>query len=122
MSCFGEIYRGPEDDENSTGESRYIYAFARVNESLLPLPKLEALPSPDGPNGPEGEKGPASKPGSPPENAPPTAPPSITPHPPAEAKGKKGENINVANDNNSSSQQDAEIAKRKLKKMQKLPE
>ena len=22
---FGEIYRGPEDDENSTGDSRYIY-------------------------------------------------------------------------------------------------
>ena len=80
---FGEIYRGPEDDENSTGESRYIYAFARVNESLLPLPKLESLPSPDGPNGPEGEKGPAAKPGSPPENAPPTAPPSITPPTPA---------------------------------------
>ncbi len=114
---FGEIYRGPEDDENSTGESRYIYAFARVNESLLPLPKLESLPSPDGPNGPEGEKGPAAKPGSPPENAPPTAPPSITPPPPpAEAKGKKAENVNVANDNNSSSQQDAEIAKKKAEK------
>ena len=114
---FGEIYRGPEDDENSTGESRYIYAFARVNESLLPLPELESLPSPDGPNGPEGEKGPAAKPGSPPENAPPTAPPSITPPPPpAEAKGKKAENINVANDNNSSSQQDAEIAKKNAEK------
>ncbi|HAF59500.1 MAG TPA: hypothetical protein DCL00_07920, partial [Opitutae bacterium] len=114
---FGEIYRGPEDDENSTGESRYIYAFARVNESLLPLPELESLPSPDGPNGPEGEKGPAAKPGSPPENAPPTAPPSITPPPPpAEAKGKKAENVNVANDNNSSSQQDAEIAKKKAEK------
>ena len=114
---FGEIYRGPEDDENSTGESRYIYAFARVNESLLPLPELESLPSPDGPNGPEGEKGPAAKPGSPPENAPPTSPPSITPPPPpAEAKGKKAENVNVANDNNSSSQQDAEIAKKKAEK------
>ena len=32
---FGEIYRGPEDEENSSGESRYIYAFARVNESLF---------------------------------------------------------------------------------------
>ena len=31
---FGEIYRGPEDDENSSGDSRYIYAFARVNENL----------------------------------------------------------------------------------------
>ena len=43
---FGETYRGPEDDENATGESRYIYAFARVNESLLDPPELEAVPSP----------------------------------------------------------------------------
>jgi len=35
---FGDIYRGPEEEENSTGDSRYIYAFARVNESLLPPP------------------------------------------------------------------------------------
>ena len=31
---FGDTYRGLEDDENSTGSSRYIYAFARVNTSL----------------------------------------------------------------------------------------
>ena len=31
---FGETYRGTEDDENSTGDSRYIYAFARVNPSF----------------------------------------------------------------------------------------
>ncbi|MDA1048302.1 MAG: peptidylprolyl isomerase [Verrucomicrobia bacterium] len=43
---FGETYRGPEDDENATGDSRYIYAFARVNESLLDPPELEAVPSP----------------------------------------------------------------------------
>ena len=43
---FGETYRGPEDDENATGNSRYIYAFARVNESLLDPPELEAVPSP----------------------------------------------------------------------------
>jgi hypothetical protein len=43
---FGETYRGPEDDENSTGDSRYIYAYARVNESLLDPPELEIVPSP----------------------------------------------------------------------------
>ena len=43
---FGENYRGPEDDENATGDSRYIYAYARVNESLLDPPELEAVPSP----------------------------------------------------------------------------
>ena len=41
---FGEIYRGPEDDENSTGDSRYIYAFARVNPSLIEAPELEVVP------------------------------------------------------------------------------
>ena len=39
---FGEIYRGPEEDENASGDSRYIYAFARVNESLLTPPALES--------------------------------------------------------------------------------
>ena len=43
---FGETYRGPEDDENATGDSRYIYAFARLNESLLDPPELEVVPSP----------------------------------------------------------------------------
>ncbi len=111
---FGEIYRGPEDDENSTGDSRYIYAFARVNESLLTPPDLEQIPSPEGAKGPEGEKGPIAKPGSPPALTPPTAPPSITPPPPpAEAKVKK---VSIANDINSSAQQDAEIAKKKAEK------
>jgi parvulin-like peptidyl-prolyl isomerase len=40
---FGKTYRGPEDDENSTGDSRYIYAFARVNPSLLDPPALESM-------------------------------------------------------------------------------
>ena len=43
---FGETYRGPEDDENSTGDSRYIYAYARVNENLLEQPVLEPVPAP----------------------------------------------------------------------------
>ncbi len=56
---FGDIYRGSEEDENSSGDSRYIYAFARVNESLLTPPNLAPLPSasPQGAKGPEGEKG-----------------------------------------------------------------
>jgi hypothetical protein len=43
---FGETYRGIEDDENTTGTSRYIYAFARVNQSLLEAPELEPVPEP----------------------------------------------------------------------------
>jgi hypothetical protein len=114
---FGEIYRGPEEDENSTGDSRYIYAFARVNESLIAPPELEQIPSPIGAKGPEGDKGPIAKPGSPPDFTPPTAPPSITPPPPpTEAKGKKAKDVSIANDNNSSAQQDAEIAKKKAEK------
>jgi hypothetical protein len=108
---FGEIYRGPEDDENSTGDSRYIYAFARVNESLIAPPELEQIPSPKGAKGPEGDKGPIAKPGSPPDFTPPTAPPSITPPPPpTEAKGKKAKV--VATDKNSSSKVNAQQAKK----------
>lgn len=114
---FGDIYRGPEDDENSTGDSRYIYTFARVNESLLSPPELESIPSTDGAKGPEGEKGPIAKPGSPPDFTPPNAPPSVTPPlPPTQAKGKK---ISVAknnSDNNASSQEDAEQAQKKAEK------
>jgi len=79
---FGDIYRGPEEEENSTGDSRYIYAFARVNESLLPPPALEPLPADEGAQGPQGEKGPVGNPGPPPNFTPPTAPPNITPPPP----------------------------------------
>ena len=108
---FGEIYRGPEEDENSTGDSRYIYAFARVNESLITPPELEQIPSPKGAEGPEGDKGPIAKPGSPPDFTPPTAPPSITPPPPPrEAKGKKAKV--VATDKNSSSKVNAQQAKK----------
>lgn len=102
---FGEIYRGPEDDENSSGDSRYIYAFARVNENLLDQPVLAQVPSPllqpvsdsnnsavqdsngtKGANGSKGKEGepsvpPISPPGPPP-NFTPSAPPSITPPPP----------------------------------------
>ena len=114
---FGEIYRGPEEDENSSGNSRYIYAFARVNESLLSPPQLEALPSTDGAQGPEGDKGPVAKPGSPPDFTPPTPPPSITPPPPpAGAKSKKPKVSAASADQNSSSQQDAEAVKKNAEK------
>ena len=36
-------HRGSEDDENATGDSRYIYAYARVNPNLLDQPQLEPL-------------------------------------------------------------------------------
>jgi hypothetical protein len=113
---FGEIYRGPEEDENATGDSRYIYAFARLNESLLTPPDLEALPSPTGAKGPEGDKGPVAKPGTPPDFIPPTAPPSITPPPPpagATAQKSKAPAKTSSVDNNSSSEKDAEQAKKK---------
>jgi hypothetical protein len=43
---FGDIYRGPEEDENATGDSRYIYAFARVNPGLLDPPCIGTSPLP----------------------------------------------------------------------------
>jgi hypothetical protein len=104
---FGDTYRGPEDDENSTGDSRFIYAFARVNPSLLDPPSLEPVPTPlsapappasdskqsapidsnstQGEKGDEGKKGDASTPppitppGPPPNFIPPSAPPSAPP-------------------------------------------
>lgn len=107
---FGETYRGPEDDENSTGESRYIYAYARVNENLLEQPVLEPVPAPlmepisdenssseppttpdsngsKGDNGDQGQEGkpsvpPIAPPGPPPSFIPPSPPPSLTPPPP----------------------------------------
>ena len=107
---FGETYRGPEDDENSTGDSRYIYAYARVNESLLeqpvvdPVPTPLTLPQPDlnssaaspavedsngsqGDTGDQGEEGQPSipsitPPGPPPNFTPPSPPPGLTPPPP----------------------------------------
>jgi hypothetical protein len=113
---FGEIYRGPEEDENASGDSRYIYAFARVNESLLSPPELEPLPSAGGAKGPEGEKGPVAKPGTPPNFTPPTAPPSITPPPPpAGATAKTSQKSPEVTENNSSSTKDAQQAKKKAK-------
>lgn len=107
---FGETYRGPEDDENSTGDSRYIYAYARVNENLLEQPVLEPVPAPlmepisdenssseppttpdsngsKGDNGDQGQEGkpsvpPIAPPGPPPSFIPPSPPPSLTPPPP----------------------------------------
>lgn len=106
---FGETYRGPEDDENSTGDSRFIYAFARVNPRLLDPPSLEPVPAPlsapvqkapapdgnqsvsgdsnstQGEKGDDGKKGDESTPpaiappGPPPNFIPPTAPPGAPP-------------------------------------------
>ena len=80
---FGETYRGTENEENATGDSRYIYAFAQLNESLIDPPALETVPEPltepapeanasapldsnatDGEKGDEGEKGEATPPKS----------------------------------------------------------
>ena len=114
---FGDIYRGPEDDENSTGDSRYIYAFARVNESLLTPPDLEPISTAEGAKGPEGEKGPIAKPGTPPNFTPPTAPPNITPPPPpASDKVAKAKKAPKAADNKSSSAKDTEQAKKDTEK------
>ena len=109
---FGDIYRGPEEDENSTGDSRYIYAFARVNPNLLDPLDLEPVPqaltdspppsslesnttNPKGEKGDTGEKGKESNapkispPGPPPNFIPSSAPPStIPPAPPAAVKSK----------------------------------
>ena len=88
---FGEIYRGQEEDENASGDSRYIYAYARVNESLLNPPALEPIPAtPAGAEGPDGDKGPIAKPGTPPNFTPPTPPPSLTPPPSPADDAKAG--------------------------------
>ena len=99
---FGEAYRGPEEEENATGDSRYIYAYARVNPNLLDQPELEPVPAPfvapkkksddssktskekKGVKGPEGEKGkqsppPLNPPGPPPNFTPPSPPPGKPP-------------------------------------------
>lgn len=109
---FGDIYRGAEEDENSTGDSRYIYAFARVNPNLLDPLDLEPVPqaltnspppsspdnnstNPKGEKGDTGEKGTESNapkispPGPPPNFVPSSAPPTtIPPAPPAAIKSK----------------------------------
>jgi hypothetical protein len=114
---FGDIYRGSEEDENSSGDSRYIYAFARVNESLLTPPILAPLPgaSPQGAKGPEGEKGPIAKPGSPPDFIPPTTPPRETPPPPP-AQPKAANNKAVKVEKKNATDQAAEKAKKDAEK------
>ena len=129
---FGEIYRGPEDEENSTGDSRYIYAYARVNESLLSPPELEQLPSTEGAKGPEGEKGPLAKPGPPPSFTPPTPPPSITPPPPPSTTGatpkvavnsdKNAKTAKAAKKAENDAKQDAETARIKSSNARKQKE
>jgi len=136
---FGDTYRGPEDDENSTGDSRYIYAFARVNQSLLDPLMLEPVPTPlelpatpkkvdqnstndKGAKGDEGEKGeetnaPAiTPPGPPPNFVPSTPPPSINPPPPpaqaqiTSANADSNESGESVEMNQQKAQRDAEIA------------
>ena len=113
---FGEIYRGPEEDENSSGDSRYIYAFARVNESLIPQPVFDPLPEPDGAEGPEGKEGKTASPGAPPNFTPPTPPPSGTPPPIPTTANKPGQDKATASDTNSTSKKSAEVAKKKAEK------
>jgi hypothetical protein len=43
---FGKVYLGEETVQNAIGDSRYLYALARVNEDLLEAPELEPVPSP----------------------------------------------------------------------------
>ena len=137
---FGDTYRGPEDDENSTGDSRYIYAFARVNQSLLDPLMLEPVPTPlelpatpktvdqnstndKGAKGDEGEKGektsaPAIAPPGPPPNFVPSAPPpSVNPPPPpaqaqiASVNADSNKSGESVEMNQQKAQRDAEIAK-----------
>ena len=121
---FGDTYRGLEDDENSTGNSRYIYAFARVNTNLLDAPQLEPVPAPlvepstqapvknkeetpdKGAKGDTGEKGkegesPKITPPGPPPNFVPGSPPPTT-IPPAPPVAIKDSPSNVLTDGNQS--------------------
>lgn len=139
---FGDIYRGSEEDENATGDSRYIYAFARVNEQLLEQPSMEAVPAPlveekpapaekedaqeeakpaeeEGKQGPEGDEGeqapppPASPPGPPPNFTPPSPPPGIAPPPPPTAQDSVAVEAPSGDANASSAGEESEFAKRK---------
>jgi len=133
---FGEIYRGQEEDENASGDSRYIYAYARVNESLLNPPALEPIPAtPAGAEGPDGDKGPIAKPGTPPNFTPPTPPPSLTPPPsPADtnagskqakntkSKPNAGVSTEAAQSVKEKTEKDAEIARIQASNAQKQKE
>ena len=130
---FGEAYRGPEEDENATGDSRYIYAYARVNPNLLDQPQLEPVPAPfvapkkksddsskpskekKGVKGPEGEKGkqsppPLNPPGPPPNFTPPSPPPGKPPV--TLPKEVQSSTASSEKDSNSSSA-DQELTKKK---------
>ena len=130
---FGEAYRGPEEDENATGDSRYIYAYARVNPNLLDQPELEPVPAPfvapkkksddsskpskekKGVKGPEGEKGkqsppPLNPPGPPPNFTPPSPPPGKPPV--TLPKEVQSSTASSEKDSNSSSA-DQELTKKK---------
>lgn len=148
---FGETYRGPEDDENSTGDSRYIYAFARVNPNLLEQPVLELVPEPleqpkndpnilensdtNGSKGDTGGKGelgdpsvPNAPPGPPPNFTPPSPPPSVTPPPPPSKETSVDSNSSQSSDDSLDSfakekaDRDAEIARIKASNAQKQQE
>ena len=148
---FGETYRGPEDDENSTGDSRYIYAFARVNPNLLEQPVLELVPEPleqpkndpiipensdtNGSKGDTGGKGevgepsvPNAPPGPPPNFTPPSPPPSLTPPPPPSKETSIDSNSSQSSDDTLDSfakekaDRDAEIARIEASNAQKQQE
>ncbi|MAK47608.1 MAG: hypothetical protein CMI24_10295 [Opitutae bacterium] len=148
---FGETYRGPEDDENSTGDSRYIYAFARVNPNLLEQPVLELVPEPleqpkndpsilensdtNGSKGDTGGKGEVGEPsvtnappGPPPNFTPPSPPPSLTPPPPPSKETSIDSNSSQSSDDTLDSfakekaDRDAEIARIEASNAQKQQE
>ena len=134
---FGDTYRGLEDDENSTGSSRYIYAFARVNTNLLDAPQLEPVPAPlvepstqapvknkeetpdKGAKGDTGEKGkegesPKITPPGPPPNFVPGSPPPTT-VPPAPPVAIKDSPSNVLTDGNQS-KESSDFTKKKAER------
>lgn len=131
---FGEIYRGPEEDENATGDSRYIYAFARVNQSLLDPPAIESVPAPleggkkqgkknekVGEKGPEGAEGAETPPppaptSPPPDFIPPSPPPSAVPPPPPPPSPQGSEKNDVVQKDDNSSQAEVEFSKKKAER------
>ena len=134
---FGDTYRGLEDDENSTGNSRYIYAFARVNTSLLDAPQLEPVPAPlvepstpapvnkkEGTpdKGAEGDTGEKGKEGESPQITPPGPPPNFIPGspppttvPPAPPEAIKDSSSNVLIDGNQSKESN-DLTKKKAER------
>jgi hypothetical protein len=147
---FGETYRGIEDDENTTGTSRYIYAFARVNQNLLEAPELEPVPEPlldptpkkkspkeKGAQGDEGAQGKEAiapniaPPGPPPNFVPSSPPPATTPSaPPPSAQSETANAPKIDSNQTSGSsefakkkaERDAEIARIKASNASKQKE